>query len=91
MAFRDEPGSTSNQSIKPSAALDPLSKRELEVLHLVTKGMTNRKIGSALGISERTSREHVARILLKLRVRSRVEAAVIAAEARFEATAQERS
>ncbi|MDH6711394.1 DNA-binding NarL/FixJ family response regulator [Kitasatospora sp. MAA19] len=61
-----------------SSHLESLSKRELEVLHLVADGMTNRKIGSELGITERTAREHVARILLKLGIQSRVEAAVIA-------------
>ncbi len=55
-----------------------LTNRELEVLELVTSGMTNRAMGRQLGIAERTAREHVARILLKLRVKSRVEAAVIA-------------
>ncbi|MGC4897468.1 response regulator transcription factor [Micromonospora sp. DT31] len=58
----------------------PLSKREFEVLELVKEGMTNRTVATRLGISERTAREHVARILLKLGVGSRVEAAVIAAE-----------
>lgn len=55
-----------------------LTNRELEVLELVASGMTNRAMGRELGIAERTAREHVARILLKLRVKSRVEAAVIA-------------
>jgi DNA-binding NarL/FixJ family response regulator len=56
----------------------PLSGREVEVVYQVTAGHTNRVIGDRLGISERTVREHVARIMLKLRVRSRVEIAVIA-------------
>ena len=56
----------------------PLSKRELEVLELVAGGMTNRVVARRLGIAERTVREHIARIFLKLRVESRVEAAVIA-------------
>jgi DNA-binding NarL/FixJ family response regulator len=58
----------------------PLSQREFEVLDLVKDGMTNRSAAVRLGISERTVREHVARILLKLGVSSRVEAAVVAAE-----------
>ncbi|MBF9132812.1 response regulator transcription factor [Plantactinospora sp. S1510] len=61
----------------------PLSKRELEVLELVKDGKTNRTVAARLGISERTAREHVARILLKLGVGSRVEAAVIATEWRI--------
>ncbi|MFJ3640759.1 response regulator transcription factor [Streptomyces sp. NPDC090108] len=55
-----------------------LSAREFEVLRLVATGMTNYSIGMELGISERTAREHIARIMLKLRVSSRVEIAVIA-------------
>jgi DNA-binding NarL/FixJ family response regulator len=58
----------------------PLSQRELEVLDLIKDGMTNRSAAFRLGISERTVREHVARIFLKLGVTSRVKAAVIAAE-----------
>jgi DNA-binding NarL/FixJ family response regulator len=58
----------------------PLTAREMQVLDLVTAGMTNRAVASSLGISERTAREHVARILLKLRVESRVEAAVLATQ-----------
>ncbi|MFI5888123.1 helix-turn-helix transcriptional regulator [Streptomyces sp. NPDC051554] len=54
-----------------------LSERESEVARLVATGMTNYSIGVELGISERTSREYVARIMLKLRVRTRVEIAVI--------------
>jgi DNA-binding NarL/FixJ family response regulator len=61
----------------------PLSERELEVLDLIVHGMTNRAAARRLGISERTVREHIARIFLKLRVASRVEAAVIATEWRM--------
>ena len=61
----------------------PLSVREQEVLDLVADGMTNRAVASRLKISERTVREHIARIFLKLRVESRVEAAVIATEWRL--------
>jgi aryl-alcohol dehydrogenase-like predicted oxidoreductase/DNA-binding CsgD family transcriptional regulator len=61
----------------------PLTRREKEVLDLVVAGLTNRGIAKWLGISERTAREHVARILLKLQVRSRVEAAVIATQWRL--------
>lgn len=67
----------------PRAEGQPLSRRELEVLDLVADGMTNRAVASRLGIAERTVREHVARIFLKLRVESRVEAAVIATEWRL--------
>jgi len=68
---------------RKGAAAGPLSSRETEVLKLVMTGMTNRGIARWLGISERTAREHVARILIKLQVRSRVEAAVIATQWRL--------
>ena len=55
-----------------------MSARELEVVRLVTTGMNNWSIGLELGICERTAREHISRIMLKLRVGSRVEITVIA-------------
>ncbi|MGW7514205.1 transposase [Streptomyces sp. NPDC054796] len=64
--------------------ISSLSAREMEVLQLVATGKTNCSIGMELGISERTAREHVARIMLKLGVGSRVEIAVIATKWRLE-------
>ncbi len=52
-----------------------LSAREVEVLRLVTDGLTDRDIGGALGISPRTVGRHVGNILEKLGVRNRAEAA----------------
>ncbi len=52
-----------------------LSGREMEVLKLVTEGMTDRDIGTALGISPRTVGRHVGNVLDKLGVRNRAEAA----------------
>ncbi|MEI7901549.1 MAG: response regulator transcription factor [bacterium] len=43
-----------------------LSRREVEVLHLVRKGFTNAEIGKLLGISERTARAHIAALMEKL-------------------------
>jgi DNA-binding CsgD family transcriptional regulator/tetratricopeptide (TPR) repeat protein len=66
------------------AAADPelarlgLTARELEVLTLVADGRTNREIGETLFIAEKTASVHVSRILGKLGVRSRVEAATAA-------------
>ena len=60
-----------------------LTAREAEVLDLLMVGMTNRAVANRLGISERTAREYVGRILLKLGVESRVEAAVMATEWRL--------
>jgi DNA-binding CsgD family transcriptional regulator len=55
-----------------------LSERELEVLALLAEGRTNRQIGEALFITEKTAGHHVSNILGKLGVSSRVEAAAVA-------------
>jgi DNA-binding CsgD family transcriptional regulator len=61
----------------PAARLG-LTPRELEVLLLVAEGRTNRAIGETLFISEKTASVHVSRILAKLGVGGRVEAAAVA-------------
>lgn len=58
----------------PAEIVDPLSERELEVLAMVASGATNRAIGRALHISERTVQGHIANIFGKLQVASRTEA-----------------
>jgi len=55
-----------------------LTPRELEVLHLVAVGRTNRQIGEALFITEKTAGVHVSNILGKLGVSGRTEAAAVA-------------
>ena len=55
-----------------------LSPRERDVLALIAKGRTNREIGTELFISERTVGVHVGRVLAKLAVSGRVEAAAVA-------------
>ena len=60
-----------------------LSPRRLEVLELVAKGLTNREIGDALGISAHTVKAHVAGVLEALDLTNRTEAAVALRE--FEA------
>lgn len=63
---------------KDSADALGLTPREAEVLALVAAGDTNREIGEALYISEKTASVHVSNILRKLGVTSRVDAAAIA-------------
>jgi two-component system NarL family response regulator len=55
-----------------------LSEREIEVLRLVARGLENNEIAEALFISPQTAKNHVSRILRKLGVQSRVQAAVYA-------------
>jgi two-component system, NarL family, response regulator len=55
-----------------------LTARELEVLHMLARGLTNKEIGSALDISGNTVRNHVNSIIEKLEVSDRTEAATLA-------------
>jgi RNA polymerase sigma factor (sigma-70 family) len=57
-------------------AISELTSRELDVLRLVAAGEPNKQIAAELDISERTARTHVSRILRKLRLSSRTQAAL---------------
>ena len=55
-----------------------LSEREIEVLRLLTQGMTNKEIGHKLHLAENTVKNHLKNILEKLQVQNRVQAAAFA-------------
>jgi ATP/maltotriose-dependent transcriptional regulator MalT len=65
---------------RPEAAEEPfgLTPRERQVLALIAEGATNRQIGAALFMAEKTASVHVSRILAKLGVQSRTQAAAVA-------------
>ncbi|MEU3341794.1 response regulator [Streptomyces sp. NPDC002144] len=63
-----------------SPELASLSPREREILTLIGDGLTNREIGKRLYLSEKTVKNHISRLLAKLGVQRRVQAAVLASQ-----------
>ncbi|MFC8711986.1 response regulator [Streptomyces sp. NPDC057197] len=71
-------------------ALPGLTDREREILALIGEGLTNRQIGQRLYLAEKTVKNHISRLLAKLGVERRVQAAVIATRARDHAHGDDR-
>ncbi|ARP73511.1 DNA-binding response regulator [Streptomyces pluripotens] len=71
-------------------ALPGLTDREREILALIGEGLTNRQIGQRLYLAEKTVKNHISRLLAKLGVERRIQAAVIATQAQDRMRAEAR-
>jgi len=69
------------QPVPTPAGFEDLTPREVEIFKLIAKGLSNSEIGNDLTIGETTVKTHVTRILMKLNLRDRVQAVVLAYEA----------
>ena len=65
-------------SIEDLGSVPEMSQRQLEILNLVAKGFSNKEIAKILGVSLETVKDHIKKILLRMDVTSRTEAASLA-------------
>jgi DNA-binding NarL/FixJ family response regulator len=73
----------------PPTALAELTPREIEVLRLIARGLSNAEIARDLFLPEHTAKTHAAHILTKLDLRDRVKAVVLAYESGVVSTGDE--
>lgn len=70
-------------ALPPESLHEMLTRREIEVMTLLARGLSNTEIAEALVISETTAKTHVGHILAKLNLRDRAQAIVLAYESRL--------
>lgn len=75
---RFAPSSGVPASTQDWGEIERLTERERDVLWLMAQGMTNQEVADRLGVGEATAKTHVSRALLKLGVRDRVQAVIVA-------------
>jgi DNA-binding NarL/FixJ family response regulator len=80
VARRMRASAPNGSAIGPGDGIASLTPRERDVLACVARGLSNRAIADALGITERTARTHVSNILAKLGLSSRTQAALLAVQ-----------
>ena len=69
-----------NRTLASRAVLEQLTEREIDVLKLLARGLSNAQIADELVLGEATIKTHVARVLDKLELQNRVQAAILAYE-----------
>ena len=74
--FAAAPAPTTPEPAVPG--IEELTEREREVFDCLGEGLSNRQIARRLGIGETTAKTHVARVLRKLGLQSRIQAAILA-------------
>lgn len=77
------------QEIRAPESPETLTRRETEVLRLLAHGLSNREIGGRLGVREATVKSHVGRVLAKLGLLSRTQAALYAVRVGLASTGTE--
>lgn len=73
-----------NKDIKTTSILDTLSKREIEVLLKISKGLSNKEIGEKLYLSEKTIKNYATNLFIKINAHDRVQATIIGLENHIE-------
>jgi len=78
LAWQDTSERTPEPGSRASVTREPLTPRDVDMLHLLSRGLTNQAIGSVLGLSTRTVRNRLSILYRKMDIHSRLEAGLLA-------------